>query len=129
MKRRWRCPVSSDVRDAIDSALRKRQRLGHVGGGWLFPSPIEPGKPVSYEQARKWLTEAQQAAELEPLKGGAWHPYRRLWASARKGLPDIDVAAAGGWSSSQALKMAYQHPDDETMLRVVEHRTELREVK
>jgi hypothetical protein len=28
-----------------------------------------------------------------------------------------------------ALKMAYQKPDDETMLRVVMHKTELREVK
>jgi hypothetical protein len=43
--------------------------------------------------------------------------------------PDVDVAQAGGWSSLTALKMAYQKPDDETMLRVVTHRTELREVR
>jgi integrase len=129
MRRRWRCPISPDVRDAIDNALRKRQRLGHVGAGWLFPSPIDPGKAVRYEQARKWLREAERVAKLEPLRGGVWHPYRRLWASARKGLPDIDVMQAGGWSSSQSLKAAYQHPDDATMLRVVTHQAELREVK
>lgn len=54
---------------------------------------------------------------------------RRLWASARKDLPDVDVAQAGGWSSLAALKMAYQKPDDVTMLRVVTHSGELREMK
>jgi hypothetical protein len=55
--------------------------------------------------------------------------YRRLWASARKDLPDVDVAQAGDWSSLEALKQAYQRPDDATMLRVVTHETELREVR
>lgn len=57
------------------------------------------------------------------------HPFRRLWASARKDLLDVDVARAGGWSSLQALQQAYQQPDDETMLRVVEHEAELRKVR
>jgi integrase len=114
------------VRDAIRSALRK---LGQVGGGWLFPAPHDPRQPVRYEQVRQWLRRAERLAELQPLEGGVWHPYRRLWASARKGLPDIDVMQAGGWSSSQSLKAAYQHPDDATMLQVVTHQAELREVK
>jgi hypothetical protein len=41
----------------------------------------------------------------------------------------VDVAQAGGWSSLDALKLAYQQPDDATMLRVVEHVTERREVR
>jgi hypothetical protein len=49
--------------------------------------------------------------------------------SVRKDLPDVDVAQAGGWSSLDALKQACQQPDDATMLRVVEHETELREVR
>ncbi len=57
------------------------------------------------------------------------HAFRRLWASARKDLPDVDVAQAGGWSSLEALKQAYQQPDDATMLRVVTHQAELREVR
>ena len=72
---------------------------------------------------------AQELAELEPQKWGLWHPYRRLWASARKGLPDVDVMRAGGWSSHDALKRAYQRPDSATILRVVEHDAELREAK
>lgn len=39
------------------------------------------------------------------------------------------VARAVGWSSLQALQQAYQHPHDETMLQVVEHEAELREVQ
>ena len=35
----------------------------------------------------------------------------------------------GSWAILDALKMAYQQPDDATMLRVVTHRTELREVR
>lgn len=41
----------------------------------------------------------------------------------------MDVAQAGGWSSLDALKQAYQQPDADTMLRVVEHEAELREMR
>lgn len=66
---------------------------------------------------------------MEPQAGTLWHAYRRLWATARKDLPDVDVAQAGGWASLEALKVAYQRPDDATMLRVVQHDTEVREVR
>jgi hypothetical protein len=35
-------------------------------------------------------------------------------------LPLVDVAAAGGWKDTQALRLSYQHADAETVLRVVE---------
>ena len=124
--KRWRCPISARVRAALESAIRKRPR---VGDGPLFPSPQDVDKPGRYELACKWLRQAEKAAELEPLKRGRWHPYRRLWATCRKDLPDVDVAQAGGWGSLEALKLAYQRPDEATMLRVVEHESELREVK
>jgi hypothetical protein len=41
----------------------------------------------------------------------------------------LDVAQAVDWSSLEALKQAYQQPDDATMLKVVTHGVELREVK
>jgi hypothetical protein len=62
-------------------------------------------------------------AGIEPREGSLWHAYRRLWASSRKDLPDVDVAQACCWASLEALKFAYQHPDDETMLRVVTRRS------
>ena len=47
----------------------------------------------------------------------------------RKHLPDVDVAAAGGWKDTQSLKSAYQQADTETMLRVVLEAGELREAQ
>jgi hypothetical protein len=120
------CPISGKVREAIEAALTKRQA---VGPGWLFPSPKDETVPVRYQQASCWLVRAENLAGLEPLEGTLWHAYRRLWATARKGLPDVDVAQAGGWSSLDALKVAYQRPDSETVLRVVTHGFELREVR
>jgi hypothetical protein len=85
--------------------------------------------PLRYEQASTWLRKTERKAKLAPHDGSLWHAYRRLWASSRKDLPDVDVAQAGGWSSLEALKLAYQHPDDATMLRVVTHEAELREIR
>lgn len=124
--KRWRCPISEDVRQALEAALTKRP---HVGSGPLFPRPRDRKKPVPYHVISQWLREAEGLASVEPQGQTLWHAYRRLWASARKDLPDVDVAQAGGWASLAALKSAYQQPDDETMLRVVTHRTELRSVE
>lgn len=61
--------------------------------------------------------------------GGLFHPYRRAWATARKGMSIKDVAAAGGWKSEAVLLRHYQQPDDETMLAVILGGAELRERK
>ncbi len=61
--------------------------------------------------------------------GGLWHPYRRKWATERKHLPDVDVAATGGWSDLSLLKTAYQQADPETMYQVVSEPRRLRERK
>lgn len=42
-------------------------------------------------------------------------------------LPDVDVGQAGGWSGQEALRSAYQQPDDSTTLKVVTYGTEMRE--
>ena len=50
----------------------------------------------------------------------AWKAtLRRKWASERKHLPLVDVAAAGGWKDTQTLVNCYQHADKETMLAVM----------
>lgn len=67
-------------------------------------------------------------AGLEKQCGGIWHPYRRGWATARKHLPIADVAAAGGWRSTDTLKL-YHQPDEQTILRVVLGAAELRQIK
>ena len=78
---------------------------------------------------RHWLIKAEEAAQVPKQAGGLFHPYRRAWATARKGMSIKDVAAAGGWRSEAVLLRHYQQPDDETMLAVVLGGAELRERK
>ena len=74
--------------------------------------------------ADKWLRKAERLAGLDPLKGSLW---QRKWGSERKHLPDLDVAAAGGWKDTISLKRAYQQADADTILAVVLGGGELRE--
>ena len=63
----------------------------------------------------KWLTVAETAGKVPKLEGGLWHPYRRKWATARKGHSRKDVAAAGGWQDTETLLRCYQQPGNETL--------------
>ena len=109
-------PVAEPARAALDDYLLRTPRVGDVP---LFPAPRDPGRPIRLDLVQKWLLRAEQLADLPKLNGGILHPYRRLWASERKHMPDIDVAAAGGWKDSRALKFSYQHADPATVLKVV----------
>ena len=53
--------------------------------------------------------------------------YRRKFATERKHLPDVDVAAAGAWSDTRALRASYQLTDEQTLLDVVNEPTKLRD--
>jgi integrase len=119
-------PISPTVRRALDRITAERPG---IGGAPLFPSPLKQGEPIRYELASAWLREAEKLAGLEPLKGSLWHAYRRGWATARKHLPAVDVAEAGGWAGPQTMQASYQHADRDTMLRVVLEAGELREAK
>lgn len=107
-------PISPVVGEALERLLQRPFR-----GDFLFTSPSDRARPISRHLASNWLQKAEELAELTPLPGGLWHPFRQKWATERKHLPDVDVAAAGGWKSLEALKQSYQHADRETMLRVV----------
>ena len=109
-------PLSAPARAALDDYLRQVPRVGNVP---LFPAPKDPSKPIRLDRVQKWLIRAEEAAGLPKLAGGRWHPYRRLWASERKHMPDTDVAAAGGWSDTRSLKLSYQQADPATILKVV----------
>jgi hypothetical protein len=61
------------------------------------------------------LRAAEAAAELPKLPRGLWHPYRRKWATERKGFSLKDVAAAGGWKGTATLLECYQQPDIATL--------------
>ncbi len=119
-------PIAPGVRAAIDRILRDRPGIGDAP---LFPKPVDSTKPITRHLADLWLRKAEKLAGLEPQRGSLWHAYRRKWATERKHLPDVDVAAAGGWANTVSLKTAYQQADDETILAVVLGGGELRERK
>ncbi|MCH7717261.1 MAG: tyrosine-type recombinase/integrase [Gemmatimonadetes bacterium] len=119
-------PISPTVRAAIDRVLEERPG---IGGAVLFPSPISPDQPIRYELASDWLMKAEKLAEVPKQRGSLWHAYRRKWATERKHLPDVDVAAAGGWTETDSLKQCYQQADEATMLQVVLSGGQLRESK
>ena len=128
MGKAWDAPITAAVHDDLATRL-ELARL--TGGGephaFLFPSPRRPGAPLHKDLAERWLAKAEALAALEHVPGLGWHGYRRAWATSRKQLPDVDVAAVGGWSDLRALKTAYQRPDSVNVLRVVTERVELRE--
>ncbi|WP_373054311.1 hypothetical protein [Thioalkalivibrio sp.] len=121
-------PISKVVREALEAYLEDNPMVGEAH---VFPGPRAGKKPprkdaasngpLRRDTASKWLKRAEELAELPKLEQGRWHPYRRLWASERKHLPDVDVAAAGGWRDTRALKLSYQHADPATVLQVVEN--------
>lgn len=121
-------PISEEMRAELDRYLSRSPRIGDVP---LFPAPgprpkkdapprEESDKPVRRDLAARWLLRAEEAAELPKLVGGVFHPCRRLWATERKHHSDIDVAAAGGWKDTKALKLSYQQSDPAAVLRVVQ---------
>lgn len=117
-------PLSKAARAAIDRILELNPVVGELP---LFPAPRAKGKPWSRWRARDLLEKAEAAAELEPLAGGDFHPYRRKWATERKHLPVQDVMEAGGWKDRRSLEGSYQQADEETMLAVVSEPRKLRE--
>ncbi len=54
--------------------------------------------------------------------GSLWHAYRRKWATERKHLPNVDVAADGGWSALASLQTCYEMANSQTMFKVVSPR-------
>jgi integrase len=117
-------PIGPEVREALDRTLRERPGLG---AAYLFPAPGSSDRPITKDLAERWLAEAERLAKLPHVERGAWHAFRRKWATERKHLPTVDVAAAGGWAGAETLMRCYQHPDEATMLAVVLGAGQLRE--
>jgi integrase len=115
MGRAHQVPIADELAASLKRYLTTRSAIG----GLLFPSPTDPTKPVAKELAHSWLLEAEQRAELDHLPGGAWHPFRRGWATSRKHLPLADVALAGGWEGTRTLEKHYIAADADTLYQVV----------
>jgi integrase len=109
-------PMAEEVKQALAEAQQVRPAIGDTP---IFPSPGDPTRPCRAEVLDAWLRRAYVLAELVPRKGGMWHPFRRKWATERKGLSPVDVAAAGGWKNPNTPLRIYQQADSATMRAVV----------
>lgn len=87
----------------------------------LFPAPRDTSKCLRRETAATWLIKAESLAGLPKINGGVYHPYRRLFASERRHLPDLDVAAAGGWKDPETMRKSYQRSDAVAVLSAVQN--------
>lgn len=109
-------PMNQTAHDALLRVARDRHVIGDA---WVFPSDKDETKPVDRHLANRWLRRAEKLAGVEHIKGRGWHSFRRGWASSRKHLPDVDVAAAGGWKDTATMKRCYQHADATGVLKAV----------
>jgi integrase len=109
-------PLGAEARAALDAYLRDHPRVGEVP---LFPATGDDAKAAHKVLAGYWLRRAETLAGLPRLERGAWHTFRRLWASERRHLPAQDVMAAGGWRDVRVMQRAYQHADPATVFAVV----------
>ena len=123
--REWITPVAFEVREALEAWRRECPGLGEAP---IFPQANSPDRCITVYHARAWLRRAEKLAGLAPMRGGLWHPFRRKWATERKGMELRDVAHAGGWTDPTTLLRVYQAPDPEALERVVTERRKLREV-
>lgn len=120
----WTVPIPQTL---VDELRTFQRRLGALGG-LLFASESSVDIPMDRHLFDKWLAIAEARAELPKLRGALWHAYRRKWASERKHLSLVDVAAAGGWKDNATLLTCYMQPDDATMLRVMSEPKKLHDV-
>ena len=120
----WVIPIPVKLSDDLRAF---RVRMASAFSGLMFPSHADPTRPVSRDSFGHWLAEAEGKAGLTKLDGSLWHAYRRAWATTRKHLPVVDVAAAGGWSDVTTLLKCYQHADYDTLLDVMSHPKKLME--
>lgn len=108
--------------ETAQTALRQlRARQATIDPeGWVFPHPTELGQPVDRDTATRWYYKVEKAAGLPHQPGGAWHSFRRGFATERKGVPITDVAAAGGWTNTATLLASYQKAKPDDTRRAVE---------
>ena len=111
-------PINALGREALD---RWRASCPGIASAFVFTAPRDSSRPLGHHMVVRWLRQAEELAGLEHLERGGWHMMRRGWGTARKHLPIVDVAEAGGWRDPATLMRCYTHPDPKTTLAVIAH--------
>ena len=110
---------------AVAALAEARQARAAIGEAWVFPSPVNPRRPISPRPVETWWQRAETLAGLKPTPGRGWHSVRRQFATELKHTPLKDLCALGGWKDYQTLLTCYQHPDALTMRAALEQRMRL----
>lgn len=108
---------TTPLNELASVALQRRRVI--VSSEWIFPAPKNPAVPITPRLVGRWFRKAEVRGGIPHQRGRGWHAFRRGWASDRMHLPDVAVAAAGGWKDTKTMKQAYQHATAADILRVV----------
>jgi integrase len=122
-RREQTVPIHAELADELHSF---RVRLQSVGDAWLFPQ-LGKDRPWHRSVFDQLLRKAETRAEVEPLNGGLWHPYRRKWATERRHLPTVDVMKAGGWTDRTTMETCYQQATEAGVLTAMSCPVKLRD--
>lgn len=121
--------VTPMVEAARHALLKHLLRTGATeAGGWVFPSPKDPGQPLSRHLARDWWERTEAAAGIARIPGRGWHSLRRKFATELKAASLKDLCALGGWKDHNTILKCYQQPDPAAMRLALENRVVLRTV-
>ena len=110
--------VSDSLKPRLKALLTARAKLTGESP-YLFPAVETPGKPWNRDYVKHRLEYAEKRAGLEPLDGGDFHPYRRLWARQLVNEPTRNVAAAGSWKSTRMVELYQGLVTDDEVKKVM----------
>lgn len=110
----------------IEVLKRAQREAASIGGGWVFPSPDDPEKPISRREMVRWWNDLETGAKLQRVKGRGWHSLRRKFADDNDVLPLSQLMAGGGWKSGRTITETYQAPDLDKLRVAMEQRAERR---
>jgi integrase len=123
LKREHRTPLTA----ANVKVVKRAQRdAASIGGGWVFPSPDDPEKPISRRETLRWWRDLEAGAKLRRVPGRGWHSLRRKFADDNDVLPLAQLMAGGGWKSGRTITETYQAPDLDKLRVAMEQRAERR---
>jgi hypothetical protein len=116
-----------ETREVLERILRGRRSVGDVP---MFPRMTDPSKPITEKTADEWLLKAEKLAGVRHLSAaGCGIRTGAKFATERKHIADVDVAAVGGWKDVATMKRSYQQVDPATTQEVLNSPRRLRERK
>jgi integrase len=114
-------PLTDDAARVLSKA---RVQLATIGDGWVLPSPVKAGQPVSRHVLHKWLKKALETIRLGDTARIGYHCFRRKFASELMGLPLKELMALGGWRDPDTILTCYQQVDLESLRGALDGRSQ-----